>query len=328
MADIQAQFEKFHDTIRVDFDMSTDLRDSRDVVLNLIRKHLKDNQRPAFRELHQGSYKMKTGVKPLADRDYDIDIGLRFFVDFKEYDASIVRGWVFDAVKDHTNVCKNGGPCVRVVYQAGYHLDLVTYAVEDQAGTDRYRLAHKTNGWRDADPPSLLDHVNAARKQFEGTEDGATQTDQFRRIVRYLRRWDDVHNPDEGDSKPTGLAFVLMCCSHLAPQWFIDRRPDDRAALEQLCWLMSAYPGRIVANKPTPEYEDMFGRLSDADMNALKQRFASLAEALRQAGATVDPVRACKLLRSQFGDDFPVPTPEDSGKKTKAPAIITSSASA
>jgi hypothetical protein len=72
----------------------------------------------------------------------------------------------------------------------------------------------------------------------------------------------------------------------------------------------------------------MFGRLSDDDMNALKQRFASLAEALRQAGTTVDPVRACELLRSQFGDDFPVPTPEDSGKKTKAPAIITSSASA
>jgi len=328
MADIQVQFEKFHDVIHVDYDMSTDLRDSRDVVLDLIRKQLKEKKQPLFRELHQGSYKMKTGVKPIDNREYDIDIGLRFDIDSKEHDAATVRRWVYEAVKDHTKVCLDRGPCVRVVYQAGYHLDLVTYSVQETSGTDRYRLAHKTNGWRDADPPKLLEHVDAARKAFDGTEDGRTQTDQFRRIVRYLRRWDDVHNAEEGNSKPTGLAFVLLSCNHLAPQWFLDRRPDDRTALEQLCRLAAVTSGRLVANKPTPEYEDMFARLTEDDMTVLKERFGSLAEALWQAGVTVDPVKACQLLQPHLGHDFPVPTPEDSGKKTKAPAIITSSASA
>ena len=43
MADIQKQFEKFHDTIRIDYELSKPLREKRDIILNRIRKHLKDN---------------------------------------------------------------------------------------------------------------------------------------------------------------------------------------------------------------------------------------------------------------------------------------------
>jgi hypothetical protein len=53
-----------------------------------------------------------------------------------------------------------------------------------------------------------------------------------------------------------------------------------------------------------------------------------LADALGQAGEETDPVKASKLLQKYFGDDFPVPEPEDTGTKTKAPAILTSSSSA
>lgn len=328
MADIQRQFEQFHERIRVDYDMSQELRDKRDIIVSRIKKHLKEQGRPTTRELLQGSYRMKTGVKPIADLEYDIDIGLRFNVDDHE-DATTVRGWVFDAVKDHTMRCENRTSCIRVVYQAGFHLDLVTYRVtEDGTGVETFHLAHKTNGWRLADPVALLEHIDTARKRFEGTNDNATQTDQFRRVVRYLRRWADVQEPLESDAKPTGLAFVLLCCVHLTMRRFIDDRPDDRAALEQFCRLVGSWLGRLVATKPTPDYEDVLARLTDGQMETLKRRFLALADALTEAGRTVDPVRACELLRPHLGDDFPVPTPEDSGKKTKAPAIITSSASA
>src|SRR5688500_3455104 len=113
MADIQTQFEKFHSTIRVDFDMSSDLRYSREVVLDQMRTQSKHAKLPAFRERHQGSYKMKTGVKPIDDRDYDIDVGLRFNIDKSRFDAITIRSWVLDAVKDHTKVCLDRGPCIR-----------------------------------------------------------------------------------------------------------------------------------------------------------------------------------------------------------------------
>ena len=328
MANVQKQFEQFHSAIRVDYDMAQELREKRDIVVKRIKKYLTDNGKPTVRELLQGSYKMKTGVKPIADMEYDIDIGLRFDFHEDEHSASDVRAWIYDAVKDHTKRIEDKGPCIRVVYEKGFHLDLVTYAVWDQGGADQYRLAHKKRGWVEADPPKLLEHFDTARESYKNTKDSATQTDQFRRAVRCLRRWDDVALPEESKAKPCGLAFVLLCRSRLSPTTRVDGTSDDAAALESLARSASQVAGRIVESKPTPEYEEMFASLTDSQMKDLKSRLATLAESLRNAAAEPDTVKACELLRKQFGDDFPVPAPEDTAKKTAAPAIVTSSSSA
>jgi hypothetical protein len=134
--------------------------------------------------------------------------------------------------------------------------------------------------------------------------------------------------PYESDTKPSGLAFLLFAIAHLQPTTFWDGKPDDRRALEALVSCAVAHASRLVVHKPTPEYEDLFAKLSNRDMEALKKRFGSLATALRQAAEEVDPVEACRILQGVFGDDFPIPKSEETGKKTSAPAIITSSSSA
>jgi hypothetical protein len=193
MADIQKYFEKFHDAIRVDYDMSSALREKRDIVLDKIQKSLKNAGKPAFKALNQGSYIMKTGVKPIAELEYDIDIGLRFQVDPEEHNARDVRGWVLDAISNHTKSVEDRRPCIRVNYSAGYHLDLVCYAVWNDS---EYRLAHKSEGWRPTEPKKLLSHIAEHQKRyFAETEDSLTKTNQFRRCVRYLRRWNDVRTP-------------------------------------------------------------------------------------------------------------------------------------
>lgn len=329
MAKVQKYFEKFHAAIRVDYDMSATLRDKRDKILNRIRDHLKKNGRPGFKELLQGSYKMKTGVIPAPDLEYDIDVGLRFGITESDYDADTVRRWVFEAVDGHTEDVESKGPCIRVTYADGFHVDLVVYAWwTDAFGVEQFRLAHDSNGWRAANPPGLLDHVDSARVQYDGTEDNETKTDQFRRCVRYLRRWDDVAMPTEGSAKPSGLAYVLLTIQKLRPSRFFNGDADDRTALKLLADSAASTFGRLVAMKPTPEYEDMFQRLSDDEMTELKERFGKLSDALRDADQEPDPVKACKILLTVFGPDFPVPAPEDTGKKTYGPAIITSSSSA
>ena len=46
MANVQKQFEQFHYAIKFDYDHSSTLREKRDIILNRIRKHLADNNRP------------------------------------------------------------------------------------------------------------------------------------------------------------------------------------------------------------------------------------------------------------------------------------------
>lgn len=329
MANVQKYFEQFHDKVRIDYDSSEPLREKRDIILKRIRKYLKDNNLPGFAELLQGSYAMKTGVKPIADLEYDIDVGLRFAITDKDYTAEVVRGWIIAAMKGHTEKVFPKGPCDRVVYADGYHVDLVSYATwEDEFKQQQHRLAHNKTGWRPADPPKLLSFVDDAMAPFEGTEDSASNTNQFRRCVRYLRRWMDVAIPKESDAKPAGLAFVLLAAKCLQPVTSPDGKPDDRLALHGMIQrALAIFPLRITVHKPVPEGEDVFAKLSDEDMDDLKSRLGTLKAALEKAGREADPVKACEILHDQFGDDFPIPEPEDTGKKTRAPAIVPSSSS-
>lgn len=326
MANVQKQFEQFHENIRVDYET---LREKREIVLKRLRKHLKEKNRPAFKELLQGSYAMGMGIGTIEPLEYDMDVGLRFEIKETDYTAKEVTEWVFEAVDDHTDTVEHLGPCVRVRYASGgYHLDLVSYAWQESGSVQTFKLAHKDKGWRESDPPKLLESVEKWRKPFEKTKDSKTQTDQFRRVIRYLKRWNDVAIPREDDAKPTGLAFVLICADKLKPMTTVDEKSDDLSALHALANACTTTAGRIIAKKPTPEYEDVLKRLSEKQMDELKQRFKKLADVLQKAAKEADPVKACKLLRDVFGDDFPVPDEKDTGAKTAAPAIITSSSSA
>lgn len=326
---MQTYLEQFHEKIRADYEMNQTLREKKDIILTLVRRRLKEAKHPAFDELLQGSYAMGMGTQPIGEIEFDIDVGLRFGFRETDYSSTEVRKWIFDAVDGHTDSVEEKSPCTRVGYSKGYHVDLVAYAHwSEKSGSDEFRLAHRSNGWRPANPPELLEFVANARKAFAGTEDTKTKTDQLRRIVRYLKRWYDFAIPYESDAKPCGLAFVLFSIETVQPTRTWNGQSDDRSALETLAVAGANQVDRIIVLKPTPEYEDVFEKISDDDMEGLKKKFSTLADVLRQADAETDPVEACKMLQKVFGEDFPVPDPSDTGKKTKSPAIIPSSSSA
>lgn len=326
MAYLQKQFEKFHETIRTDYETNSELREKRDIILGKIEKSLKDKDRPAFRRLMQGSLIMGTATFPLGEKEYDIDVGLHFEFSETAHTAAEVRGWVIEAIENHTRDVSSKGPCIRVRYAKGFHVDLVTYASwKVDLGIDQCRLAHKTRGWLNTDPRGLLEHVRDKQKPYENTN-GGTQTNQLRRIIRYLKRWDDVWQPDESDAKPPGLAFTLLAIQHGAPTFDLEQRLDDMAFLTKLAnW--ASYQTRISARKPTPEYEDVFGKVPDDAMKELVDRFGKMHTALQAAKSEVDPCKAASILVPIFGDDFPVPEPKETAKRTHTPAIVSSSSS-
>lgn len=328
MADVQKYFEKFHDTIRIDYEMDSTLREKRDIILTRIREHLSEKRLPGFTPLHQGSYKMRTGVKPIGSIEFDIDVGLRFNLTRSEHASNDVRQWVLDAVAGHTKRVESKGPCVRVGYADGFHADLVLYACEQTLGKDMLFLAHRDNGWRPTDPIALLEYVDEARSRFSDTEDNATSTDQLRRTVRCLKRWYDNAIKADSPEKPSGLAYTLLAISHARKELSWDGRPCDLLAITHVAHYLASGAGRPSAQKPTPEHEDLLARLTDEAVTKLRHRANELSTALSEAEQTADPVAACKALRRVFGDDFPVPDPGTTGEKQKSPAIITSSSSA
>jgi hypothetical protein len=300
---LQKFFQAFHKKIKVD---TEELRDKRNILVDKIRASLKKADRPLPEPLNQGSYIYGVGVVPLGDEEYDIDVGLDFDILSSENSAKAVRDWVYSAIKDHTDKVANRGPCIRVHYAAGYHVDLVVYARHSNSvDIEDYRLAIKDDQWKRAEPKKLKKHVADARKSFENTKD-TSGSDQLQRVTRYIKRWNDLEIPGESPDKPFGLATLLLVINHL-PQPVLDSEgtSDDLNALIQVIRGANNIIGRISLKKPTQEFEDLFGKLSDGAMDEFKQRLTALLSDLEEANAAADEIGATTILRKQFSDDFP-----------------------
>lgn len=351
MAKVQSEFEQFHETIKLKrFKENEVLREKRDIIRGKVEERLPgvfaahDEDCPAFRFRNQGSYEMGTGTKPL-DGDFDIDQGLYFDIGSGDYpDPVVLKERVHEALDGHTKDVQIRRPCVTVFYERDdepiYHVDLAIYRDGSQTVVGKPQLAKgKTNSkpehrlWEIADPEGLTTTLFG---RFTGTD-----RHQFRRVVRYLKRWRDENFPKEGYAAPLGIGLTVATYDCLVPAYsdVVAAIPDD---LEALCSVVDCMLNRfastwdeveqrsvrrLVVTLPVEPQGDLFRQMTAKQMERLETKLQQLQEAIETARSAVDPVEACEALRKELGPDFPVPEKKDTAKR-HAPAIVSSSNSA
>ena len=169
------------------------MRDRRNANRTRLRNGLAKAGKPAPVEfVKQGSYAMKTMIRD-PDNDYDIDDGVYFRKEDlvgargAEMTSLQARQMVRDAVdyskfKKAPEVRSN---CVRVHYEAGYHVDLPVYrrvVTSTIFGDDvHYELA-ASSGWKRSDARDVSDWYEDERAK---TADGQ----QLRRVNRDLKKY-------------------------------------------------------------------------------------------------------------------------------------------
>ncbi len=322
MTNIQKQLEKFHTNIKVE---SSELREKRDIILDKIKKSLSEDNKPVPIMLNQGSYIYGVGIKPVSGEDYDIDVGLDFNIKSSDYNPEEVRKWVYSAIKEHTDDVENKGPCIRVIYKLGFHVDLVCYArYKDDDITENFHLAHKNGSWIASDPKKIKNYIQKARESFKDTKD-SSGSDQLQRVVRYFKRWNDLNYQNESNDKPIGLAILLYCIETLLyPCLDSQGDLDDLQALI-LVAEQAINSNNIVVYKPDTQ-ENIFGKISEKGIKELITKFQKLHEALLEARNSDYVKDACKIMREMFGDDFPLEE-NDSESRDKKKAFLGSIAS-
>jgi len=319
VADCNDLFSKFYTEVNLGSDKKDTLRTSRNAIREKIKKHFKEQlgvTQPKF--YGQGSYMMNTMINPL-DGEYDIDDG----VYLQHVDATAeeeewpkpatVHGWIVDATKGHTSTPPSDkDTCVRVVYQAQYHIDLPIYVMKD--GTPR--LAHKTQGWIKSDPRAMTTWF-----QNQVGSHGA-HGDQLRRVVQYLKAWKDF---SQGDTKlPSGLVLTILACTYFTPE----EERDDSALVGTASAIHTALSEDFSVLKPVTPYEDL---LSDWSVTR-RDNFLSKLKTMVNRGAGAleeeDKTEASEKWIKVFGDRFPKYEPPAGGgatemaKRTTAPAIL------
>lgn len=325
---VQRHFEEFHKAIRLNLDENQTLREKRDIVCAKLGDRLPrifaevGKECPLFEIRNQGSYQMRTGTYPV-NGDFDIDLGLYFAIDSEDYHPVELKRLVHGTLVGHTREVRIRRPCVTVQYQqAGelsYHVDIAVYADGSQTRDGLPRLAvgkgrsgEKFCGWEISDPLALSATI---LDSYEGEE-----LRQFRRIVRYLKRWKDVRFPPRGNGAPRGIALTVATHQHLGWESFRDGSPDDLGALvtvvsgilesftvRPLWWLFSLPSHEIEINLPVAPHSDLCGRMTPRHMKRFHDELEALLGVLDQVRRGRSEEKACERLRSVFGEAFPLP---------------------
>lgn len=344
MADIQKHFINFHSTIKLDnFKENKELREKKKIVVDKVRDGIKkqftdkEEATPTFDDFNQGSYAMSTGVQAIKGDDYDIDVGLSFNLAKKDYsDPTEVKKWVYKALEGHTNDIEIKRPCVRVSYEKNgskeYHIDLAIYSDSECNDDGKMYLAKGYLGsndenkiWEASNPKEL---IRLVQEHFDDTKD----RDQFRRCIRYLKRWKDFKFPVKGDGKPTGIALTISALQWFQPEKEIDlfsnhRTDDDLKALTKFVSSMinNFSSGRLIVKMPIEPHNDLFEKFSDQQMEKFKEKLINLKSSLESAANEADPAEACDILIKEFGDDFPKPEKKETAQKKKLATTYSSS---
>lgn len=336
---LQKYFKDFNKTIKMDYAEKAELASKRDILLKKLRD---SGELPSFTELNQGSYGMYTGVEPL-DREYDIDVGLRFKVNKDGYDEPTeLKNKIYDILQNHTEYgAKVKNPCVTVTYkkngETAYHVDLTVYAYEDKENSESqlYLARGKDNKpeeicWEKSDPKGLVDHING---KFECDD---KDREQYKRIIRYMKRWKNLKFTNSGNAEPPSIGITLIAADKFEVSKSYDYLEekcnyDDLEALidfsKKIQGLFTfkgiADSGRLLyrIKYPLPftlDFDndtDIFKKMTDSYMTDFKDKVDKLVGDLEAVKGEADEVEQCKLLNKIFGDDFKVPDKKDASKK-------------
>ncbi|MFE5388890.1 MULTISPECIES: nucleotidyltransferase domain-containing protein [Bacillus cereus group] len=338
----KTQFNQFHEAIKLKEENAT-LKEKRDIIINKINEKLPDEARYGFTIFNQGSYAMNTGIKPL-DNDYDIDVGLYFDMSKEDVKPVVAKQWIYDALEGHTSDIKIKVPCVTVTYKDGYHVDVTVYASSNDDG--KVYLAKGKSGslevnkyWDESNPKDL---INEIRDHLSDKDDRR----QFRRVVRYLKRWKDLKF-NTGSGKPTGIALTSCVYHWLTIQKDVDlfdkttTYKDLDALINIVSQMISRfvdeyvevdgeykYMPRLKVYLPVEPNPELFEKMTSKQMVTFKEKLVVLLEKLKEAREHSDPTDAAEILRTQLGNDFPIPPRSTTGRRAYAAPVIPSSESA
>lgn len=333
---LQNQFKKFNENIMLSATKLDELRKKRNKILDKLRAN---EDLPRFEEFGQGSYRMGTEVKPI-DKDYDIDVGLRFNVNKNDYeDPLTLKKQIRDVLKNYTDYgAQIKTPCVTVTYkkdgETAFHIDIVAYTYEDKENKESQLYLAKGKEfakaenikWEEADPLGL---INEIENRFSGED-----KEQYNRIIRYLKRWKNLNFSSDGNNEVPGIGITLLAYYLFSPSKEYDYLEekyvynDLNALIDFIRKVKSKFIFKydlesneskysISLDLPVQPYTDVFSKMTLNQMNNFRDKICKLYDDLIVVKDEADIIEQCKKLNQIFGDDFEIPEKKDESKTQK-----------
>ena len=286
----QSEFERFHRNILLeDNEHYAKVRSARDQVLRVLQ-NAKSVGSPwtTFEPFNSGSYAMGTGIRPISG-EYDIDIGLVFNTR-PTPEAWYLKRTAYLALQQAGYKPNWQRPCISVSF-SHFHIDMSICCRESES-----RLFLAEGKQHDAEARWRPDGMESFVQMIK-THPNSSDCHQFRRIVRYLKRWKDIHFSENGMQGPVGLALTVM-----GYRWFAPQPGDDFKALRIVVQQAVNFfqQGNTELLFPYEPKDNLLRKLKGNQVRQLQSRFEQLHAWLKDAS----DYQRLDGLRLAFGEDF------------------------
>ena len=295
-------FAYYDEEVRLTETQRGEMRSRRDSNRDRLEKGLaRDDQPAVVRNIIQGSYAMWTMVQN-DENDYDIDDGAVFTRDSLkgtqggDKSPLLARQMVCDALQDgkfkrQPEVIPK---CVRVFYDAGYHVDIPVYRTyTDEDGHEIQELAAASE-WKLSDPEAITDWFKGqVSEKSPDTNNGR----QMRRMVCLLKKW---ARSRVSWNLPSGLILSVLVDEAYQPY---DKR-DDMAFFTVLQQIRNRLQRSKSVLNPVDKTED-FAAGREAKVQSLLDTldiWLPTLDVLAGEGCTKN--KAMDAWRAFFNDDF------------------------
>ena len=196
-------------------------------------------------------------------------------------------------------------------------------------GNNHYLAVGKKNSdednreWSAADPLGLIVWIND--DSLYDQDDAKDVLAQFRRLVRYLKRWRDVQFTDAVAAKAYSIGLTVMVKSELISSFSDEGARQDLKALRKTvrAILDGGYFDeedtgryRVRVHLPVKPWRDIFDGSSLDTGTQLYNKLKRLEEKLVEVEGLSDEHKQCEVLSELFGDDFEVPNPPSGSSKS------------
>ena len=158
-------------------------------------------------------------------------------------------------------------------------------------------------------------------RRFANTD----EKEQFRRIIRYMKKWKNKNFDTSGNSAPTGIALTTLAYNLFAPNYKISivtgkREYDDFSALKVFVeGIKNSFSlsydiaegkfyhtiEQVLFVRP---YNNLFEKMTKNQQENFYNRICTMASKLDDAEKQSKKSEACSILAEIFGDEFPVKT--------------------
>jgi len=285
----------------------TEMRDRRDTNRSRVKRRLAANEKPAPHDFSsQGSYVDKTMVQ-YPDKDYDIDDGVYFLEEdlvgknggpISAYSA---RKMIQDALDDgsfktppelHEN-------CVRVIYDAGYNVDVPVYQlveVKDIFGTvtgTKTELA--SVDWIESDPKPLAPWFDETNQNLSPD---TTNGRQFRRIVRLIKFYASSRKSWRKRNL-SGFGITILASRCFKPS--LNR--DDQALIWTMQAMLMQLESSLEIQCPVPPY-DMVASYDDSKAAYFRDRLSEVSDKLTDVEMAQEKNDALKIWSQIFKHSY------------------------